>query len=81
MTAASGLSTVKSKNTMKAGLAVETMSAPNPFCPNTKVNNSVSGDNSIHCLHYCSGCVLSDGVDQPLHHPHLHWLHHRPPAD
>jgi len=36
MTAASGLSTVKSKNTMKAGLAVETMSAPNPFCPNTK---------------------------------------------
>ena len=41
MTAASGLSTVKSKNTMKAGLAVETMSAPNPFCPNTKVNNSV----------------------------------------
>merc|ERR1712098_130451 len=24
------------KNTMKAGLAVETMSAPNPFCPNTK---------------------------------------------
>ena len=36
MTAASGMSTVKSKNTMKAGLAVETMSAPNPFCPNTK---------------------------------------------
>jgi len=36
MTGASGLSTVKSKNTMKAGLAVETMSAPNPFCPNTK---------------------------------------------
>ena len=37
MTNASGMSTVKSKNTMKAGLAVETMSAPNPFCPNTKV--------------------------------------------
>ena len=37
MTAASGMSTVKSKNTMKAGLAVETMSAPNPFCPNTRV--------------------------------------------
>lgn len=36
MTNASGMSTVKSKNTMKAGLAVETMSAPNPFCPNTK---------------------------------------------
>merc|ERR1719350_2323040 len=36
MTAASGMSTVKSKNTMKAGLAVETMSAPNPFCPNTR---------------------------------------------
>ena len=30
------MSTVKSKNTMKAGLAVETMSAPNPFCPNTR---------------------------------------------
>merc|ERR1712127_397732 len=29
-------STMKSKNTMKAGLAVETMSAPNPFCPDTK---------------------------------------------
>jgi len=28
--------TVKSKNTTKAGVAVETMSAPNPFCPNTK---------------------------------------------
>jgi len=27
---------MKSKNTMKAGLAVETMSAPNPFCPDTK---------------------------------------------
>jgi len=36
MTGASGMSTVKSKNTMKAGLAVETMSAPNPFCPNTR---------------------------------------------
>ena len=36
MTTASGMSTVKSKNTTKAGLAVETMSAPNPFCPNTK---------------------------------------------
>merc|ERR1712212_227114 len=36
LTNASGMSTVKSKNTMKAGLAVETMSAPNPFCPNTK---------------------------------------------
>jgi len=36
LTTASGMSTVKSKNTMKAGLAVETMSAPNPFCPNTK---------------------------------------------
>jgi len=35
-TGASGASTVKSKNTMKAGLAVETMSAPNPFCPDTK---------------------------------------------
>ena len=41
MTAASGLSTVKSKNTMKAGLAVETMSAPNPFCPNTKVRSGL----------------------------------------
>ena len=39
MTGASGLSTVKSKNTMKAGLAVETMSAPNPFCPNTKASS------------------------------------------
>ena len=36
-TGVSGASTSKSKNTMKAGLAVETMSAPNPFCPNTKV--------------------------------------------
>lgn len=36
LTGASGMSTVKSKNTMKAGLAVETMSAPNPFCPNTR---------------------------------------------
>ena len=36
LTTASGMSTVKSKNTMKAGLAVETMSAPNPFCPNTR---------------------------------------------
>lgn len=35
-TNASGVSTVKSKNTMKAGVAVETMSAPNPFCPDTK---------------------------------------------
>ena len=42
MTAASGLSTVKSKNTMKAGLAVETMSAPNPFCPNTKVRSGLA---------------------------------------
>ena len=33
-------STMKSKNTMKAGLAVETMSAPNPFCPDTKVNKT-----------------------------------------
>ena len=36
-TNASGVSTVKSKNTLKAGVAVETMSAPNPFCPDTKV--------------------------------------------
>ena len=36
-TGVSGASTAKSKNTMKAGLAVETMTAPNPFCPNTKV--------------------------------------------
>jgi len=36
LTGASGMSTLKSKNTMKAGLAVETMSAPNPFCPNTR---------------------------------------------
>ena len=36
-TGLSGASTHKSKNTMKAGLAVETMSAPNPFCPDTKV--------------------------------------------
>jgi len=35
-TGVSGASTAKSKNTMKAGLAVETMTAPNPFCPNTK---------------------------------------------
>lgn len=35
-TGVSGASTMKSKNTMKAGLAVETMSAPNPFCPDTK---------------------------------------------
>lgn len=35
-TAGSTGSTLKSKNTMKAGLAVETMSAPNPFCPDTK---------------------------------------------
>ena len=40
-TGASGASTVKSKNTMKAGLAVETMSAPNPFCPDTKVITGV----------------------------------------
>lgn len=35
-TGASGAATLKSNNTMKAGLAVETMSAPNPFCPDTK---------------------------------------------
>ena len=40
-TGVSGASTAKSKNTMKAGLAVETMTAPNPFCPNTKVNISI----------------------------------------
>lgn len=35
MTAAS-TGTVLAKNSTKAGVAVETMSAPNPFCPNTK---------------------------------------------
>ena len=41
-TGVSGASTAKSKNTMKAGLAVETMTAPNPFCPNTKVKTFIS---------------------------------------
>ncbi|VVC43074.1 Hypothetical protein CINCED_3A012642 [Cinara cedri] len=34
--APSEVSTVKSKITRKPGVTVETMSAPNPFCPNTK---------------------------------------------
>ena len=54
MTAASGLSTVKSKNTMKAGLAVETMSAPNPFCPNTKVRSGLAISPLDNPLTLCS---------------------------
>lgn len=34
--APSEVSTVKSKITRKPGVTIETMSAPNPFCPNTK---------------------------------------------
>lgn len=34
--APSEVSTVKSKITRKPGMTIETMSAPNPFCPNTK---------------------------------------------
>ncbi|KAK6631043.1 hypothetical protein RUM44_003215 [Polyplax serrata] len=34
--APSELSTVKTKTSRKGGAVVETMSAPNPFCPNTK---------------------------------------------
>ncbi|KAL0270469.1 UNVERIFIED_CONTAM: hypothetical protein PYX00_007874 [Menopon gallinae] len=34
--APSEMSTVKTKNSRKGGVVVETMSAPNPFCPNTK---------------------------------------------
>uniref|UniRef100_A0A8D9FCR9 Uncharacterized protein n=1 Tax=Cacopsylla melanoneura TaxID=428564 RepID=A0A8D9FCR9_9HEMI len=36
MGAPSEISTVKSKISRKPGMTVETMSAPNPFCPNTK---------------------------------------------
>jgi hypothetical protein len=32
----SEVSTVKTKTSRKGGLVVETMAAPNPFCPNTK---------------------------------------------
>ena len=32
----SEMSTVKTKTSRKGGVVVETMSAPNPFCPNTK---------------------------------------------
>ncbi|XP_015590820.1 uncharacterized protein LOC107265645 [Cephus cinctus] len=32
----SGTSTVKTRTSRKGGVVVETMSAPNPFCPNTK---------------------------------------------
>jgi hypothetical protein len=34
--APSEVSTVKTKTSRKGGLVVETMAAPNPFCPNTK---------------------------------------------
>ena len=54
MTNASGMSTVKSKNTMKAGLAVETMSAPNPFCPNTKVRSGLAISQLDNPLTLCS---------------------------
>ncbi len=30
------MSTATGRNTTKAGVVVETMSAPNPFCPNTR---------------------------------------------
>lgn len=32
----SGTSTVKTRTSRKGGIIVETMSTPNPFCPNTK---------------------------------------------
>ncbi|XP_046411900.1 uncharacterized protein LOC124175557 [Neodiprion fabricii] len=32
----SGISTTKTRTSRKGGLVMETMSAPNPFCPNTK---------------------------------------------
>lgn len=34
--APSEVSTVKTKITRRPGMTIETMSAPNPFCPNTK---------------------------------------------
>lgn len=34
--APSEVSTVKTKVTRRPGMTIETMSAPNPFCPNTK---------------------------------------------
>lgn len=32
----SGISTVKAQTPRKDGIIIETMSTPNPFCPNTK---------------------------------------------
>ena len=56
MTAA--MSTVKSKNTLEAGLAVETMSALNPFCPNTKSVCCLMFLTNISFILLCIGFII-----------------------
>ena len=80
MTAASGMSTVKSKNTMKAGLAVETMSAPNPFCPNTKGVCCLMVLTNLSLILICIGFIIVLQLTDPpvvwlVDSSHYHLFH------
>lgn len=64
-TGVSGASTSKSKNTMKAGLAVETMSAPNPFCPNTKGVCCLMVLTNLALILICIGFIIVLQLTEP----------------
>jgi len=65
-TGVSGASTSKSKNTMKAGLAVETMSAPNPFCPNTKGVCCLMVLTNLALILICIGFIIVLQLTEPV---------------
>jgi len=64
-TAGSTGSTLKSKNTMKAGLAVETMSAPNPFCPDTKGVCCLMVLTNLALILICIGFIIVLQLTEP----------------
>eukprot|EP00088_Acartia_fossae_P028214 TRINITY_DN2900_c0_g1_i2.p2 TRINITY_DN2900_c0_g1~~TRINITY_DN2900_c0_g1_i2.p2 ORF type:complete len:346 (-),score=68.21 TRINITY_DN2900_c0_g1_i2:2149-3186(-) len=64
-TGVSGASTSKSKNTMKAGLAVETMSAPNPFCPDTKGVCCLMVLTNLALILICIGFIIVLQLTEP----------------
>merc|ERR1711990_712543 len=63
------MSTVKSKNTMKAGLAVETMSAPNPFFGFVTLFITL-----IYCMCICQETSTHKAGQPPP--GELYWTHH-----